>query len=332
MFEQSIFYNLARIICPAVAVGFLGFADAQAVDTYPSKVIRIIVPTSAATPPDIICRVIAAELSKAEGWTVIVDNKPGAVGMIGGMEVLKQPTDGYTLFATSLPVSASPALLPNMTYRLDMAFTPVITLSVSYNVLVVNPSVPANTVSELIAYLKSEPGKHTFSSNGFGTPAHLIGEMFKLQTGVQATHVPYNAMPQAIGDLVAGTNAFQFITILPVVGLINTGKLRALAVTAPKRIALLKDVPSIAEAGFPSLVAEDWVGLSVKAGTAPEIVVRLNGTINKALSSASVHEAFAKLGADPIGGTPEAFGAYFNSELVHWAKAIKDSGIKMQQQ
>jgi len=331
MFKKSIFYNLARIVFPAVAVGFLGFADAQAADAYPSNVIRIIVPTSAATPPDIICRVIAAELSKAEGWTVIVDNKPGAIGMIGGLEVLKQPSDGYTLFATSLPVSASPALLPNMTYRLDTAFTPVIKLSVSYNVLVVNPSVPANTVSELIAYLKREPGKHTFSSNGFGTPAHLIGEMFKLQTGVEVTHVPYNAMPQAIGDLVAGTNAFQFITILPVVGLINTGKLRALAVTAPKRIAILKDVPSIAEAGFPNLVAEDWVGLSVKAGTPPEIITRLNGAINKALSSVPVHEAFAKLGADPAGGTPEAFGAYFNSELVHWAKAVKDSGIKMQQ-
>ena len=331
MFEQSIFYRLAQIVCRAVAVGFLGFSAAHAADTYPSKVIRIIVPTSAATPPDIISRVIAAELSKAEGWTVIVDNKPGAIGMIGGMEALKQPADGYTLFATSLPVAASPALLPNMTYRLDTAFTPLIKLSVSYNVLVVNPSVPAKTVSELVAYLKSEPGKHTFSSNGFGTPAHLIGEMFKLQTGVQATHVPYNAMPQAIGDLVAGTNTFQFITILPVVGLINTGKLRALAVTAPKRIPILKDVPSIAEAGFPSLVAEDWVGLSVKTGTPPEIVARLNGAINKALASAPVREGFAKLGAEPAGGTPQSFGVYFNSELVHWAKAVKDAGITMRQ-
>jgi len=331
MFGRSIFHFLARIICPMVAVGFLGFADAKAADTYPSNAIRIVVPTSAATPPDIICRVIATELSTAEGWKVIVENKPGAVGMIAGIEVLKQPADGYTLYATSLPVSASPALLSNMGYRLDTDFKPVIKLSVSYNVLVVNPSVPAKSVAELVAYLKTSDGKHNFSSGGFGTPAHLIGELFKLQTGVQATHIPYNAMPQAIGDLIGGTNQFMFVTTLPVVPLINGGQLRALAVTAPKRLAILMGIPSIAEAGYPNLVAEDWVGLSVKAGTPPEIVVRLNTAINKALTSASVRDAFAKLGAEPVGGTPEAFGEHFNNELSHWAKVVKDSGIKMQQ-
>jgi len=331
MFGRSIF-RLARIMFSAVAFGFLGFADAKATETYPSNTIRIVVPTSAATPPDIICRVIATELSAAEGWKVIVENKPGAVGMIAGIEVLKQPADGYTLYATSLPVSASPALLSNMSYRLDTDFKPLIKLSISYNVLVVNPSVPAKSVAELVAYLKTSDGKHNFSSGGFGTPAHLIGELFKLQTGVQATHIPYNAMPQAIGDLIGGTNQFMFVTTLPVVPLINGGQLRALAVTAPKRIAILKDVPSVAEAGFPNLVAEDWVGLSVKGGTPPDIITRLNIAINKALASASVREAFAKLGAEPVGGTPEAFGAHFNNELSHWAKVVKDSGIKLQQQ
>jgi len=331
MLERSILYSLARIICLAIAASVLGFADAQAADPYPTKPIRILVPTSAATPPDIICRVIAGELSKTEGWTVIVENKPGAIGMIAGLEVLKQQADGYTLYATSLPVAASPALLSDMTYRLDTDFAPLIKLSVSYNVLVVNPSVPAKTVAELVAYLKTSDAKHNFSSGGFGTPAHLIGELFKLQTSVPATHIPYNAMPQAIGDLLAGTNQYMFVTTLPVVPLINSGQLRALAVTAPNRIAILKDVPGVTEAGFPGLVAEDWVGLSVKAGTPSEIVVRLNTAINKALASSSVHEAFAKLGAEPVGGTPEAFGAHFNSELSHWAKVVKDSGIKMQQ-
>jgi tripartite-type tricarboxylate transporter receptor subunit TctC len=219
-----------------------------------------------------------------------------------------------------------------MSYRLDADFAPVIKLSVSYNVLVVNPSVPAKSIGELVAYLKASNSNLNFSSGGFGTPAHLIGELFKLQTGAQATHIPYNAMPQAIGDLLAGTNQFMFVTTLPVVPLINSGQLRALVVTAPKRIAILKDVPSVAEEGFPGLVAEDWVGLSVKTGTPTEIVARLNAAINKALTSAPVRETFAKVGAEPVGGTPEAFGAHFKSEITHWAKVVKDSGIKMRQQ
>ena len=139
-------------------------------------------------------------------------------------------------------------------------------------------------------------------------------------------------MPQAIGDLIGGTNQFMFVTTLPVIQLINGGQLRALAVTAPKRIPVLKDVPSVAEEGYPNLVVEDWVGLSVKAGTPPEIVARLNAAINKALATPSVREALAKIGAEPAGGTPEAFGTQFNQQLAHWAKVVKESGIKMQQQ
>jgi len=322
----------ARLLCLLLALASFGLGDVRAEDAFPNRIIRIVVPTASATPPDIICRVIASQLSDAEGWKVIVENKPGAVGMLAGLDVLKQPADGYTLYASSLPVAASPALLANMSYRLDTDFMPVIKLSVSYNVLVVNPKVPATSISELVAYLKSGDGKANFSSGGFGTPAHLIGELFKLQTGVQTTHIPYNAMPQAIGDLMAGTNQYMFVTSLPVVPLINGGQLRALAVTAPKRIAILKDVPTVVEEGFPGLVAEDWVGLSVKSGTPPAVVARLNAAINTALTSTPVRETFAKVGADPAGGTPEAFGAHFDSELAHWAKVVKDSGIKMQQQ
>jgi tripartite-type tricarboxylate transporter receptor subunit TctC len=332
MFRRSTSHRVAQFVCAAVVAGFPGCADAATADAFPSKVIRIVVPNSAVTPPDIICRVIAAELSDAEGWKVIVENKPGAIGMLAGMEVLKQPADGHTLYATALPTAASPALLPNMNYRLDTDFTPLIELSVSYNVLVVNPSVPAKSLAELVTHLKASNGKLNFSSGGFGTPAHLVGELFKLQAGVDATHIPYNAMPQAIGDLIGGSNQFMFITTLPVVPLINGGQLRALAVTAPKRIAILKDVPSVAEQGYPGLVVEDWVGLIVKAGTPPEIIARLNAAMNKALASSSVKEAFAKVGAEPAGGNPEAFGVLFNGQLAHWAKVVKDAGIKMHQQ
>jgi tripartite-type tricarboxylate transporter receptor subunit TctC len=236
------------LLAPAV------FATAEPANaqTYPSNVLHIVAPFTSGTPPDVISRIIATDLSESEGWRVIVENRPGGVTTIAANDVLKQSADGHSIYVMTLPGSAAPALLPNMPYRLETDFVPVIKVSTSYNVLVVNPSVPAKSVSELIALLKSQPDKLTFSSGGFGTPAHLIGEMFKLQTGTRATHVPYQQFPQAIADLLNGTNQYQFITTLPVIDLIATGKLRALAVTAPKRVAALKDVPTVVEQGFPT--------------------------------------------------------------------------------
>jgi tripartite-type tricarboxylate transporter receptor subunit TctC len=296
---------------------------------YPSSVIRIVVPNSASTPPDILARIIATALSEGEGWNVIVENKPGGVTTIGITEVLKQPADGYTLFSITAPFAAVPALFPDARFKLETDLAALIQVGTAYNVLVVNPSVPVNSVAELIAYLKKEPGKHTFSSGGFGTPAHLLGELFKLETGVQATHVPYTQFPQAIADLISGVNTYQFITILPVVQHINTGKLRALAVMARKRVGVLKDVPTIVEAGYPKLAAEDWAGFVVKTGTPPAVVARLNEAVNKALKTDKVREALVKLGVDPGGGTPEAFGALVRSETKHWTKVVQEAGIKI---
>ena len=228
------------LLLALIVLGAPGEARAQ---SFPSKVIRIVVPTTAGTPPDIISRVIASELSESEGWTVVVENRPGALQTIGMGDVLTQPADGYSIFAMSVGVMATPALLPEMGLRPDADFAPVIKVSTSYNVLVVNPAVQAKSVSELVALLKSQPDKLTFSSAGFGTPSHLIGEMFKLQTGVRATHVPYQQFPQAIGDLLGGVNQYMFVTMLPVVDLVNSGKLRALAVTGSKRVPALKMSP-----------------------------------------------------------------------------------------
>jgi tripartite-type tricarboxylate transporter receptor subunit TctC len=300
-------------------------------EPFPSKVITIVVPTAPATPPDIISRVIATELAESEGWRVVVENKPGAVLTLGGAEVLKHPADGHTIYAMALPVSAAPSFLPNMSFKLESDFASVVKISTSYNVLVVNPSVQAKSVAELVSLLKSQPDKLTFSSGGFGTPAHLIGEMFKLQTGTRAAHVPYNQFPQAIADLLSGTNHFMFVTTLPVVDLIGSGKLRALAVTGPKRIAALKDVPSIVEAGFPNLVVEDWVGFAVKSGTPADVTARLNEAINKALTKPKIREAFARVGAEPAGGTPQAYGDLIKSQVAHWAQVVKDSGMRIGQ-
>jgi tripartite-type tricarboxylate transporter receptor subunit TctC len=189
--------------------------------------------------------------------------------------------------------------------------------------------VPATSLSELIALLKSQPDKLTFSSGGFGTPAHLAGELFKLQTAVRVAHVPYRALPQAIGDLLNGTNQYQFITPLPVLDLIAVGKLRALAVTAPTRMPALKDVPTVVEEGFPELIIQDFVGFQVKNGTPDDIVDRLNGAINKALATPRVREAFAKMAAEPAGGSPAEFGAFVKAQIAHWGKVVKESGIKI---
>jgi tripartite-type tricarboxylate transporter receptor subunit TctC len=305
--------------------------SAASAQSYPSNMIRIVVAGAAGTPPDIVCRIVANELSEMEGWRVVVENKAGAMQTLGGAEVLKQPADGYTLLSIALAASVAPALLPNMNFRLDGDFLPIIKLATAYHVLVVHPSVPAKSLPEFVALLRSQPDKLTFSSGGFGTPAHMAGELFKLQTGVRATHVPYQALPRAIGDLLNGTNQYQFITPLPVLDLIRTGQLRALAVTGPTRLPVLADVPTTGEAGFPDLIIQDWFGLLVKSGTPSDMIARLNIAINKALAKPRVREAIERMAAEPAGGSPAEFGQFLTLQLAHWSKVVRDSGIKMHQ-
>jgi tripartite-type tricarboxylate transporter receptor subunit TctC len=298
---------------------------------FPTGLIRLVVPSPTGTPPDTIGRIVANEITESEGWRLIAENKPGAIQTIGLAEVLKRPADGYTLAAIALSSTAARALLPNVAFRLDSDFAPVIKLASAYHILVVNPSVPAESLSELVSLLKRLPDTMRFSSGGFGTPAHLAGEMFKLQTGVRATHVPYKGLAQAIPDLINGTNQFQFITPLPALELVAAGKLRVLAVTGPARLPALKDVPTVVEAGFPDLIIQDWFGIVVKSGTANEIVLHLNRAFADALAKPRVRSAIEKLAAEPAGGTPTEFGQFLTAQLAHWGKVVKDSGIKMHQ-
>jgi tripartite-type tricarboxylate transporter receptor subunit TctC len=323
------FHHLLLLTCFGFAV--FAIASPGGAQPYPSGMIRIVVPGPAGTPPDIMGRLIAAELGETEGWRAIVENKPGAIQTIGLAEVLRQPADGYILASISLPAAAAPALVSNVKFRLDSDFAPIIKLASAYHVLVVHPSVPAKSLTEFVALLKSQPDKLTFSSGGFGTPAHLAGEMFRLQTGVRTTHVPYQALPRAIADLINGTNQFQFITPLPVLDLIATGKLRAIAVTGPARLPALKDVPTVGESGFPDLIIQDWFGILVKIGTPNDVVVRLNDAMNKALAKPRVRDAIAKMAAEPAGGTPQEFGQFLNAQIAHWDKVVKDGNIKMHQ-
>jgi tripartite-type tricarboxylate transporter receptor subunit TctC len=311
-----------------LAIGMTGPACSQ---PFPSDVIRIIVPPGPGTPPDVISRIVARELAETEGWRMVVENRPGALQTIAMGEVAKRPADGYALLAMSVPMMAAPALLPTVSLRPEVDFAPVVKISTSYTVLVVHPSLPVHSVSELINLLKAKPGQYNFSSAGFGTPSHLMGEKFLIEAGVQATHVPYQQFPQAIGDLVGGTNHFMFVATLPVIDLIKVGQLRALAVTAPTKIAALRDTRSVVEAGFPGLVMEDWLGFAVRNGTPPEVVARLNQAVNKALAQPRVREALAKMGAEPAGGTPAEFGQLIKDQVTYWANIIKRAQIKLPQ-
>jgi|ERR1043165_4467357 tripartite-type tricarboxylate transporter receptor subunit TctC len=304
---------------------------AVSAEPYPSNPIRIVVPTGVGTPPDIISRMVADELATNEGWRLVVENRPGALQTIAMNDVIRRPADGYTLLTMSLPMTVTPSLLPKAEVRPDIDFDPVIKISKSYTVLVTTPGVPVNSVRELVELLRSQPGKLNFASAGFGTPSHLIGEMFAVQAGVHATHVPYQQFPQAIADLVGGNVEYMFVTTLPVIELIKTGKLRALAVTAPTRIAALEETPSVVDAGFPDLVVADWIGFAAKRGTPAEISSRLNAAINKVLASPKVRVALDKVGALPVGGSPAEFGEGVRTDVAHWAKVIKEADIKLPQ-
>jgi tripartite-type tricarboxylate transporter receptor subunit TctC len=324
---NDIRHAVPTFLFAAIAAGFV--ASAGAAEPYPSRNIRIVIPGGPGTPPDIVPRVVAAQIAETEGWRFVIENKPGAIQTLAGSEVLKSPPDGYSIFAQAMPISSAPTMLANMPFNLVTDFRPVSRLSASYNVLVVGPSVPANSIAELVALIRSQPDKLTFSSGGAGTPAHLIGELFKLQNGLRATHVPYPTnFSNAIADLLNGTNQYMFITTLPVIDLIKAGKLRALAVTAPKRIAVLQDTPTVVEQGFPNLIVEEWTGLEVASATPDDVVLRLNTAINKALTTQKVKDAFATIGAEPVGGTPESYGALVKQQVEYWGKVVKDAGIR----
>jgi tripartite-type tricarboxylate transporter receptor subunit TctC len=315
----------------ASALSVAGLAANSWADTFPGqRTIRIVAPTSPGPPPDVIARIIANELSDGEGWKVIVENRTGALQTISMADVLKQPADGSSIFPMTLGAIATPALLPNKGLRLETDFAPVVKVATGYAVLVVNPSVPAKSLAELVTVLKANPDKFVYSSGAFGTPAHLLGELFKLQTAVRSSLVPYPQGQQRLADLLNGTTHFAFYNTPAVVEVIAAGRLRALAVTAPNRIAALKDAPTVVEQGYPNLVMEDWTGFVVKNGAPIDAIERLGVAVNKAITTQKVRDAFARLGYDPAGGSPDELRDLIASQVAYWGKVVKDAGIKME--
>ena len=297
----------------------------------PKHPVRLICPFAAGGSVDVASRFVALGLSKHLGQTVIVDNKSGNAGNIGTETAARAAPDGLTLvMGSSSTFGVNPSIYPNLKYDAIKDFQPVSMVSYAPNVLVAHPSVAAKTVSQLVAFAKANPGKLAYASSGHGGAPHLAAELFKLEAGVDLLHVPYRGTGQALADLASGQVQLSFGTSIALMPFIKSGQVRALAVTSPRRLAVLPEVPTMTEVGLPSVSAMSWNGLLVPAGTPKNIVVRLNQAVVRVVESAEFTRDMAKLGAEPMAGTPEEFAAFIRREIDTWANVIKVSNIKFE--
>jgi tripartite-type tricarboxylate transporter receptor subunit TctC len=296
-------------------------------ENYPSRPIRLIVPYAPAGSADIVARRIGDEWAKALGGTLYVENKAGAGGNIGVDAVAKAAPDGYTIGLQTVSLAINPSLFAKMPYNTLKDLAPIGMVATSQHVLVVNPAFPGKDTKELLAAVKAKPGKYTYGSAGPGSTFHMSAELFKDVTGTDIAHIPYKGGGPALVDTMAGVVDMSFPVLSAVVPHVNGGKLRAIGVTGPKRSPLLPNVPTLQESGAPGYSFETWFIVFAPAGTPQPVIDKLNGALNKAISSPQLHEKLVKDGFDPIPSTPAQAQARLSQELVSWGKLIKDRGI-----
>ena len=308
----------------------LSSTAALAQANFPSKSITMIVPFPPGGPTDLVARVIAQKMSESMGQSVVVDNRGGANGNLGAMLAVRAAADGYTLLYNTSSITLSPALYKSLSYDVKRDLAPVALTAVVPLALVVGPNVPANTVSEFIAYAKANPGKLSYGSAGNGNVTHLGAFQFARANGIDAVHIPYKGSAPADIDLVGGQIQFMTDTVNSVMPFVRDKRMKMLAVTTPKRMSLFPDVPTLAESGMPGFEVGAWQGLMVPANTPKPIIQRLNAEVMKALQSPDVRQKLALQGSEPLGSTPEAYGEYIQKELNRWEMVVKQTGVTLE--
>jgi tripartite-type tricarboxylate transporter receptor subunit TctC len=324
--KLSLTLRLAAAAFGAIVSG----AAAHAADgSYPSRPVTVVVPFGAGGVADALPRIVGQKLNEMWGVPVVIENRPGASGNLGMAQVARAAPDGYTLgLAPTGNLTVNPLLYTNLTFDTARDFAPVTLLATSPNILVVNPAVPAKDFKSFIAYAKSNPGKLNFSSPGAGSGAHLAGELLNQSAGLNIMHIPYNGMAPAVTDAVAGNVDMIFAGISTVLPFIREGKLRALAVAGPHRVAQLPDVPTVAESGYPGFDVTSWYGIVVPAKTPPAIIEKLQRDIATVLKDPGVRQKFQDQGVEPANLTTQQFATMIKDETRKWAAIVKTAGIK----
>jgi tripartite-type tricarboxylate transporter receptor subunit TctC len=299
-----------------------------AAQAYPTHAVRLIVAFAPGGVTDTFARLMAQRLSENLGKQFYVDNVPGATGNIGTAQAARAAPDGYTLLFPFSSYVVNPTLFDKIPYDPDKDFDPVTLAVTSTTVLTVTPTVPATTVKALVDLIKANPGKYSYSSAGVGTQAHLVGEQFRLALGLDLVHVPFNGGGPAIGAVVGGHTPVGFTSPAASISQIQHGNVRALAITGAKRSRILPDIPTMAEAGFPQIEGDSWVGVLAPAGTPKEIISLLNREIAKIIATPDMQARLTELGYDPVASSPEEFGRRIKAEIATWAGVIRAAHIK----
>jgi tripartite-type tricarboxylate transporter receptor subunit TctC len=312
-----------------LATGMSALACQAQTARYPDKPVKIFVGFAAGGGTDVAARILAQKLTETLGQSVVVENRPGASGMIATEMVAKSPADGYTLLMGSqTTLAVAPALYRKFSIDASRDFAGVAMAGVSPLVLVVHPSVPARSVQDLIALARSKPGAINFGSGGLGTTPHMAGELFSIQAGVKMVHVAYRGEAPAINDLLGGQLHLIFANLSAVIGNVRAGSLRALAVTSAQRAATAPEIPTIAEAALPGFDAATWFALVAPAATPRDIVLRLNAEVTRLVAQPETQQRFADLGMSIAAGAPDALDAYMRSEIGKWSQVIKDADVR----
>jgi tripartite-type tricarboxylate transporter receptor subunit TctC len=318
--------RLSGAACVVASTGRVATAQ-----TFPSKPITLVVPFPAGSTTDLVGRILADELAKSTGQTVVIDNRGGAGGSVGTEAVARSAADGYTLLMGTIGTHAiNPAVYPKINYDPMLNFSPIIQFGAAPNVLVVNPDLPVKSVKQLIDYIRERSGKVNYASSGNGTSNHLSGAMFAARNGLAATHVPYRGGAQAITDLMRNEVQFMFYHYLPLLPYIRDGKLRALAITSERRIDALPDVPTMQQAGMPDFKVSAWFAVYAPARTPENVIGYLNTMIHRIIDTPTVKASLIKQGINPVSGSPDDLRALMRSEIVRWAKVVQMAGARLQ--